>query len=302
MTWQKLGLVFRPDNLYPWMRTHAANCVAMRLEGSRYRVFFSTRDERNRASIAFVEFDLDEPRRILRIADRPVLSPGEAGLFDDSGVSLACILRVGERWFLYYTGWNLGVTVPWRNSIGLAISDDGENFTRHSLAPVLDRNHVDPYSLSYPFVMQDGDGFSMWYGSNLRWGAEQRDMDHVIKYARSRDALHWEPTGEICIGIDSPDEYAFSRPCVVKDGDAYRMWYSFRGAAYRIGYAESRDGRVWVRKDPGISVSAEGWDSETVEYPWVFDHDGTRFMLYNGNSYGRTGFGLARWNGGVLGG
>ena len=73
------------------------------------------------------------------------------------------------------------------------------------------------------------------------------------------------------------------------------MWYSFRGAAYRIGYAESADGLAWERKDEqvGISVSDDGWDSMSVEYPCVFDHKGQRFMLYNGNRYGLTGFGLA---------
>ena len=30
-----------------------------------------------------------------------------------------------------------------------------------------------------------------------------------------------------------------------------------------------------------------------VEYPCVFDWNGRRFMLYNGNDYGRTGVGLA---------
>ena len=30
-----------------------------------------------------------------------------------------------------------------------------------------------------------------------------------------------------------------------------------------------------------------------IEYPHVFDHNGKRHMLYNGNNYGKTGFGLA---------
>jgi hypothetical protein len=30
-------------------------------------------------------------------------------------------------------------------------------------------------------------------------------------------------------------------------------------------------------------------------YPFVFDHAGSRFMLYNGNGYGKTGFGIAVW-------
>jgi hypothetical protein len=30
-----------------------------------------------------------------------------------------------------------------------------------------------------------------------------------------------------------------------------------------------------------------------IEYPFVFDHGGARYMLYNGNGYGRSGVGLA---------
>ena len=73
------------------------------------------------------------------------------------------------------------------------------------------------------------------------------------------------------------------------------MWYSVRGGAYRLGYAESTDGIVWERKDDraGLPVSQDGWDSEMITYPVVFRHRDTLQMLYNGNGYGRTGIGLA---------
>ena len=294
MRWRKLGRVFCPDHEHDWMVSHAANCVAWRLDEHRYRVFFSTRDRLNRASIGWVELDLRRPFEVLRRSDRPLLAPGPTGAFDDSGVSLACLVVDGGTLFLYYTGWNLGVTVPWRNSIGLAISHEGSRFERYSPAPVLDRNRVDPFSVSYPFVLP-GSEWRMWYGSNLRWGAEQRDMDHVIKYAIGHGPAEWRPTGDICIGIEDPGEYAFSRPCVIRDGEVWRMWYSYRGDAYRIGYAESEDGVRWTRRDSaaGIAPSDNGWDAESVEYPYVFDHGGARYMLYNGNRYGLTGFGLA---------
>jgi hypothetical protein len=62
-----------------------------------------------------------------------------------------------------------------------------------------------------------------------------------------------------------------------------------------IGYADSKDGLEWGRKDDlaVVDISNAGWDSEMVEYPFVFDHKGNRYMLYNGNEYGKTGFGLA---------
>jgi hypothetical protein len=76
------------------------------------------------------------------------------------------------------------------------------------------------------------------------------------------------------------------------------MWFSFRGSGggkYRIGHAESPDGQHWILtlNRTGIDVSASGWDSDMIEYPYVFKHKGSTYMLYNGNDYGKTGFGLA---------
>jgi hypothetical protein len=73
------------------------------------------------------------------------------------------------------------------------------------------------------------------------------------------------------------------------------MWYSYRGPSYRLGYAESADGLRWQRMDEaiGIAPSPSGWDSESMCYAQVFDHAGQRYMVYNGNGYGRSGFGLA---------
>lgn len=298
MTWKKLGLIFCPNDQYEWMRTHAANPVAEHLEKNLYRVYFSCRDEQNRASIGSVDFDLYHPEKILQPASRPVLSPGTLGCFDDSGVSMGCLVKQRGMRYLYYLGWNLGVTVPWRNSIGLAVAEQGsDDFKRHSLAPVMDRHPVDPYSISYPWILHDNGVWKMWYGSNLKWGKEQTDMMHLIKYAESVDAIDWKREGRIALHFEDPVEYAMSKPCVVKEQGLYKMWYSFRGGRYRIGYAESEDGINWVRKDhlAGIDVSPSGWDSETVEYPFVFDHNGKRYMLYNGNGYGKTGFGLAVW-------
>ena len=277
------------------MRTHAANTVAEFLYDDVFRVYFSCRDENNISCIGFVEVDINPPFKILNISAEPVLSPGESGTFDDSGTSLSCITNVKGKKYLYYLGWNLCVTVPWRNSIGLAIYNDGTHkFEKISKAPILDRCDVDPYSISYPYVLPDDDIFRMWYGSNLAWGKEQKDMAHVIKYAESNDGIHWRREGKIALNFKNKDEYALSRPFVIKEDGIYKMWYSYRGKAYRIGYAESKNGIEWMRKDEavGITVSDSGWDSEMICYPFIFDHKGQRYMLYNGNGYGKTGFGI----------
>ena len=133
----------------------------------------------------------------------------------------------------------------------------------------------------------------MWYGSNLRWGTHEQDMDHVIKVAESEDGIHWVREGRIAIGLDGQGEYAVCRPWVEKTSDGYRMWYCHRGDAYRIGVAESPQGDSWQRRSPGIDVSDSGWDAEMLAYPSIFTLRGRRFLLYNGNRYGKTGFGVA---------
>jgi len=193
-------------------------------------------------------------------------------------------------------GWYLSVSVPWNNFNGLAIwSEDKQKYEKYQFTPIMDRTIFDPYSISYPSILYLDGIYKMWYGSNLSWGKEKRAMNHVIKYAESRDGIKWATSNYICIKGKDDSEYAFARPCVIYENNTYKMWYSYRGTLYRIGYAESKDGLNWIRMDDkvGIDVSSSGWDSEMIEYPFVFNHKNKKYMLYAGNSFGKTGFGLA---------
>jgi len=229
-----------------------------------------------------------------------ILSPGAVGTFDDAGVTSSCVVEHADCLYLFYTGWALGVSVPFYLHAGLAVSDDGgESFRRLSEAPLLERTAVDAYLTASPWVLIEDGVWRMWYVSGTEWqvtAAGPRHRYH-IKYAESRDGARWDRRGLVCIDYQSPDEYAFGRPCVIKDADRYRMWYSRRGDSYRMGYAESRDGIAWTRDDERCVLdvsSGQGWDAEMVAYPVVADVAGERVMLYNGNGYGRTGIGLAR--------
>jgi hypothetical protein len=297
MIWIKKGLIFEPPKYLGWMASHAALPFADPVD-SRHRVYFSGRDEKGRSQIGYFEVNLANPTEILRVSKKPILGLGPLGAFDDNGVTSSWIVNHGDRKCQYYTGWNLGITVPFYFYIGLAVrKDGGSGFRRISQAPILARNIVDPYLTASPCVLIEGGVWRMWYVSGTKWETENNKPKHYyhIKYAESHDGLHWQREGVVCIDYRSPDEYAIARPCVIRDSDNYKMWYSYRGKSYRIGYAESADGLHWERKDDevGIDVSESGWDSEMILYPFVFDHQGERYMLYNGNGYGRTGIGLA---------
>lgn len=279
------------------MVSHAANPTVEPGAESTVRVYFSGRDAQNRSSVGRLTFDLGDPLNSVQVHPEPVLFPGARGLFDDSGASIGCVVENGGRLYLYYVGWNLGVTVPWRNSIGLAIREAGASaFAKYSRAPVLDRSAVDPFSLSYPWVCREGRSWRMWYGSNDTWGATPTEMWHVIRYAGSRDGIHWHATGHVAVPLSGGEEFGLARPCVIRQAGRYRMWYAVRSQhTYRIGYAESADGLHWERQDDrvGIDVSESGWDSEMIEYPCVFERRGQLYLLYNGNGYGKSGIGLA---------
>lgn len=295
--WSKLGLIFCPAGEAPWMQTHAAVPFAEKLSDDIIRIYFTTRDKNNRSHVAFVDISILDPLTILNISQEPVLTPGLLGEFDDSG-AMGCWLTTRNNFsYLYYQGWNLGITVPFRNSIGLAVRDGNSNFHRYSPGPILDRTMFEPHFTATPCVIFDDNKWKMWYLSCTEWIITDKSPTHKyhIKYAESTDGIHWQRDGLIAIDYANSHEYAISRPSVVHDADRWRMWYSYRGQSYRIGYAESSNGIQWERLDHKMEfdVSRTGWDSEMIEYPYVFDHSDHRYMLYNGNGYGKTGFGLA---------
>ena len=290
--WERLGHWFVPQpGEAPWCQSHASTPVVQHLHDDHFRLFFTCRDAQKRSHIASVDLDLFRPQESAQ--PTLLLEPGEVGTFDDSGVSLGCVL--GDK--LYYVGWNLGVTVPFRNSIGLAVREE-ERYRRVSMAPIMDRSAVDPFHLSYPWVEQEGDHYRMWYGSNLCWGEQTDTMRHVIKEAESTDGVHWQRSGRVAVPLTDSQEIAVARPCVTRDVDGYHMWYSFKSKLqpYAIGYARSEDGVAWTRHDEAVTFIGPcgDWESEMQCYPFCFNHKGERYLLYCGNYFGRTGCGLAR--------
>lgn len=299
--WIRRGRIFDPQVHREAMGSHAANPTVCRVgaDGAILRVYYNFRDSQNRAGIA--HFDWSPLSGLCTtVSMKPDYLPGSVGLFDDSGVSLGCIVDMDDERRLYYLGWNLSRTVPWRNSIGLAVGRSTEPmFQRYGAAPVCDRSNEDPYSLSYPWVSRVGERWQMWYGSNLAWGEEPSSMLHVIKTAHSDDGIHWRRDGAVVVGLLG-DEIGLSRPCVVSQHGVHHMWYSARlPSSYLIGYARSNDGHVWQRQDNCFEWrnAPEHWEQESQSYACVFSHEGQWHMLYNGNGYGRTGIGWATLEG-----
>lgn len=294
-----MGLLYCPSGDDPSSKlfSHAANPLPVHREGDIFRVFFSGRDAKNRSSVGAVDVDMGT-RTLVREHATPFFRYGPRGSFYEAGVSIGCCYEVDGVTYMLFMGWQNPEGGHWRGDIGrLVVHPDG-GLSLEDDTPLMASDPTDPLSLSYPWVIRQGpNSYRMWYGSTRLWNAGNGELLHVLHHAFSTDGHRWKREG-LALPYTLGTAQAFSRPTVVQDEKGgYEMWFSYRGCdtPYRIGHAVSRDGRrwAWASDAVGMDVSAQGWDSEMVAYPFVFDHGGQRFMMYNGNGYGRTGFGLA---------
>jgi hypothetical protein len=309
VNWLKSGMLFSTEWLTPPLYSHAQMPFALSLPNGLIRVFFTSRNQNGYSLPVYVDFETSFPADSIKKHSEPFLSLGQPGSFDEHGVMPSCVVQHKEKVYLYYIGWNIGVSVPYRLAIGLAISVDyGSTFQKVSHGPILDRSVIDPYFVTTPFVIQENGLWKMWYSSATEWLniAERLEPVYRIHYAESVDGIQWHPSETPAIDYQFPGE-AIARPWVAQRDGLYQMWYSTRGSidyrvktgeTYRIGYAESVDATHWERKDGqvGISLSSVGWDSEMMAYGSVFEHMGIYYLLYCGNGFGRTGFGIAILN------
>ena len=304
MNWKKLGLVYNVTGDKSWAKSHAMIPTPLELP-DRIRVFYGTRGIDGRSSISFVDLDKKNPNKILYEHPKPCLTHGAVGCFDDSGVLPGCIVSEEGRILLYYVGFNVRNTVPYSNAIGIAESyDDGFTFQRVYDGAIVDRTATEPYFAVSPCVLRKDNRWLLWYASCTEWITvnDKREALYHIKYAESADGLNWDRPNISCIHPLTSDE-SNARPTVLFREGEFQMYYSFRGSrdfrdgsdSYMIGYATSTDGKAWTRKDAqaGINLSNSGWDSKMLAYPSIIQTGNDSLLLYNGNGFGFTGFGIA---------
>ena len=303
MEWRKRGLIYGPDQSMPWA-AHSALTPTPILLGDVIRVYAGFRDVDGRSRIGFVDVDADNPSKVIRVSQRPVLDIGSAGLFDDNGVILGDVVKVGETWSMYYIGFQLVQGVKFLAFTGLATSQDAEKFTRVQKVPVLDRSDEGVFIRAIHTVSHDENSWKAWYAAGCGWSYINGIPypQYEIRYIESKDGIYFEGTGTSCIN-PAGNEYRIGRPRVFKKDGLYHMLYT-KGTVskdYLPGYAQSRDGMSWIRKDDevGLTLSERGWDCRHVCYPTILRSKEKVYLFYNGNDMGRSGFGyaeLASWD------
>ncbi len=208
MRWRKLGRIFVADAHSEWMNSHGIVPIARPIGGFRYRIYFSPRDRELRSNVSWLDIDIRDPTKVLRLSQRPLLFPGAIGCFDDSGAMGCWLVENDGVEHLYYQGWNRGVTVGFYVAVGLAIRRTGDPdlpFERISAGPILDRCMEEPVFISDPAVAVENGRWRMWYQSGRPWTQQFGDAhpSYDIRYAESRDGIRWTLSGILIARISA---------------------------------------------------------------------------------------------------
>jgi len=314
--WKKLGRVFNPADVNgpDWMNEFA-QAPSVLVFDKFIRVYFSCRPQPDAngqyvSYSGFVDLNRTNLFDIINISKNPILPLGNLGTFDEFGTYPASVMRSGNKVLVYYGGWTRCESVPFNVAIGLGISNnDGESFEKSGDGPILSYSMNEPFVLSGPKIRMYNNLYYLFYIAGRKWIVSNGRPEPVykIRMASSQDGINWTKADKDLIESKLEADEAQASPDVFFSEGKYHMFFSYRYSAnyrgkekgYRIGYASSTDMVNWTRDDSkaGIDISEEGWDSEMISYPHVFELDNKTYMFYLGNQVGRHGFGLAQLEG-----
>ena len=312
-TWQKVAHVFNPVEIKnrPWLKEFA-QAPATLIFDDFVRVYFSCRPPADAngqyvSYSAYVDLNSKNLTEIIAVSEEPILKLGNLGTFDEFGTYPVSVIKHQNVLRAYYAGWTRCESVPFNVAIGMGESHDGGKiFEKLGDGPILSYSLEEPFVLSGPKIRKFNDQYRLFYIAGKKWLIHNDRPEPVyrIRMATSMDGINWEKQNKDLIDTKVEDDEAQASPDVFFYEGKYHMFFCYRYSTdyrgkergYRIGYASSSDLLNWKREDEkaGITVSDEGWDSEMVSYPHVFELDGEIYMLYLGNQVGRNGFGLAK--------
>ena len=309
MSWQKISHFSKLINNKFYFGARAP--VPIKIKKDIYRVFFGGFDQEQRCSIFCVDININEPSKIFNIKNKPVYEYGKKGYFDDNGIIPSDMIRYKNKNYLITSGFSVKNKFYFDAASGIVEYDIKKNILKRNNGTILDRNSVDCCWAASPIIKKIKRRYFMFYVSCFGYKEIKRKYIPVydIKIRKSDNIFDWSKI-ENGKGIffKNENEFALARPTIIFENKKFHMWFCFRDTKknfnYRLGYAYSKNGIDWKRDDlsnnNNLTISKSGWDSDMICYPYVFKHKNNIFMFYNGNGYGRTGFGLAKFKGDLI--
>lgn len=194
-----------------------------------------------------------------RRGDEPILERGTPESPDGGGACVPMVLRVGDRWMMWYTAWQAHPDGHQHIHLCLATSEDGLHWHKHPGNPVLGDDFSDEAARSVTSrccVRHENGVFHMWYSF--------AKPHYRIAYAESLDGIHWErsPVSPVLGPSPAPawDDEMVEYPEVQVVNGTYRLWFS--GNRFRsVGYAEGVN-------EAGVEIFCRTGNTATPDASW----------------------------------
>lgn len=300
--WEKRGFIYKPDDVTSWWCSNAHAPTPILYNKDTIRIYVGAWDKNGISRISYIDVDACNPSNILNVSQTILLDIGDDGCFDDNGVFPAHAYKLGNRVYLYYTGFQKLDKISFSNFSGLAISEDGgDTFKRVSRAPVIDRADEGLFTRAgLSAIFEDG-VFKCCYSVGSGWyniaGKDRPIYD--VNYIESKNGIDFGKTGEKIIPVDLSKEHGLGRPQIVKLLGQTYCFYTRRTLdfKYYIGVARLIEDGAWERIDHWVETIKHGrigeFDEKMIYFPAVIDTGCRTFLFYTGNGYGREGIGYA---------
>lgn len=305
LNWLYHDLIFVPDQSLWWSQSHAQCPVLdpVPLERGKYRIYFSSRDIDGKSRIGSCIIDVAR-MKIIQRSSEPDLELGSLGAFDDAGVMPAAVLHYKNTHYMLYIGWMERKSVPYQNAIGLSsVTPDGK-LQRVYPGPVLSAWGDEAFFTGTISLIEKDDELIGYYLSCTEWLMLQGKAEprYEIKIASTKDLLHWKREGKAALTLDSRLEGGYASASVLKLKACYLMFYCLRSVenyrsdpihSYKIHMAISNDAFNWKKLPIPPYKAISSFDQQMQCYPQVLLYENKVMMFYNGDHFGKNGFGCA---------
>lgn len=200
---------------------------------------------------------------------RPVFTAAGAGHWDVRIRERGWILREGDRYHLWYSGYD--GTREGLRMLGYATSRDGLTWTRHAKNPIYREHWVEDMMV----VAHEGVYYMF---------AEGRDDQAQL--LSSKDGVHWKRHGQLDVRRRDgrPIEFGpYGTPTAWFEDGTWRLFYERRDAG--VWLATSKDMKVWTNADdePVLRPGPGEYDTELIAVNQIIKHKGRYYAYYHGS-------------------
>jgi hypothetical protein len=182
------------------------------------------------------------------------------------------ILRDGDKWQMWYTGFEGGGGDNGPNlKLGYATSSDGLQWSRYPGNPVYDESWVEDM-----MVVKRLDTYYMF-------AEGQHDIAQLLT---STDGIHWTLVGPLDIRLTNGQPISAGprgTPTAYYENDSWYLFYERRDLG--IWLATSKDTKVWTNVDdePVIKLGPNEYDSRQIALNQIVKYKGRYYAYYHGS-------------------